>query len=130
MERDERPNEVVNPTQGEPCELREHSQESLDPMTSIQNLHIQQRQNRHSVKELNQTPSSAPQTPRIQVSQQEPNLITFMPLGEQQVPQMQGTAGSQEHPKRQRSPRKRKRSEWTLNQRQFDQNKIQEISHI
>ena len=43
---------------------------------------------------------------------------------------MQGTAGSQEQPKRQRSPRKKKRSEWTLNQRQFDQNKTQEISHI
>ena len=34
-------------------------------------------------------------------------------------------------PKRQRIPRKRKlRSEWSLNQRQFDQNKQQEISHI
>ena len=79
---------------------------------------------------MNQTPSPAPQTPRIQVSQQEPNLITFTPLGEQQVPQMQGAEGSQEQPKRQRSPRKKKKSEWTLNQRQFDQNKTQEISHI
>ena len=34
-------------------------------------------------------------------------------------------------PKGQRTPRKRKqRSEWNLNQRQFDQNKQQEISHI
>ena len=99
-------------------------------MTSIRNLHIQQRQNQHSVQELNQTPSPAPQTLQIQVSQQESNLITFTPLGEQQIPQMQGAAGRQEQPKRQRRPRKKKRSEWTLNQRQFDQNKTQEISHI
>ena len=79
---------------------------------------------------MNQTPSPAPQTPRIEASQQEANLITFTPPGEQQVPQMQGAAGSQEQPKRQRSPRKKKKSEWTLNQRQFDQNKTQEISHI
>ena len=77
---------------------------------------------------MNQTPSPAPQTPRIKVSQQEADLITFTPLGEQQVPQMQ--AGGQEQPKRQRSPRKKKKSAWTLNQRQFDQNKTQEISHI
>ena len=38
--------------------------------------------------------------------------------------------GNQEQPKGQRSPRKKKKSEWTLNQRQFDQNKTQEISHI
>ena len=43
---------------------------------------------------------------------------------------MQGAVGNQEQPKRQRSPRKKKKSEWTLNQRQFDQNKTQEISHI
>ena len=116
--------------QGGPREFREHSRESPDPMASIRNLHIQQRQNRCSVQELNQTPSPAPQTPRVQVSQQEDDLITFTPFGEQQVPQMQGTAGNQEQPKRQRSPRKKKKSEWTLNQRQFEQNKMQEISHI
>ena len=64
------------------------------------------------------------------MNQQEANLITFTPIGEQQVSQVQGAAGSQEQPKRQRSPRKKKNSEWTLNQRQFDQNKTQEISHI
>ena len=64
------------------------------------------------------------------MSQQEDDLITFTPFGEQQVPQVQGAAGNQEQPKRQRSPRKKKKSEWTLNQRQFDQNKTQEISHI
>ena len=99
-------------------------------MASIRNLHIQQRQNRHSVHELNQTTPSAPQTPQLQVNQQEANLITFTPIGEQQVSQVQGAAGSQEQPKRQRSPRKKKNSEWTLNQRQFDQNKTHEISHI
>ena len=64
------------------------------------------------------------------MSQQEDDLITFTPFGEQQVPQIQGAAGNQEQPKRQRSPRKKKKSEWTLNQRQFEQNKMQEISHI
>ena len=130
MRRDERTDEAVTPMQGEPHEFQEHSRESLDPMASIRNLHIQQRQNRHSVQELNQTMASAPQTLQIQVDQQEANLITFTPIGEQQIPQVQGVAGSQEQPKRQRSPRKKKNSEWTLNQRQFDQNKTQEISHI
>ena len=41
----EKRNEVVTPAQGEPREFREHYQESLDPMASICNLHIQQRQN-------------------------------------------------------------------------------------
>ena len=105
-------------------------EESPDPMASIQNLHIQQRQNVRSGQELNRTTSPAPQTPQIQVSQQDDDLITFTPFGEQQVPQEQGAVGSQEQPKGQRSPRKKKKSEWTLNQRQFDQNKTQEISHI
>ena len=96
-------------------------------MASIRNLHIQQRQNLRSVQDLNQT---MPPAPRIQVSEQEDDLITFTLFGEQQVPQVQGTVGNQEQPKRQRSTRKKKKSEWTLNQRQFDQNKTQEISHI
>ena len=49
---------------------------------------------------------------------------------EQQVPLVQGATGFQEQPKRQRSPRKKKNSEWTLNKTQFDHNKTQEISHI
>ena len=49
---------------------------------------------------------------------------------EQQVPALQGATGVQKQPKRQRSPRKKKGSEWTLNQRQFDHSKTQEISHI
>ena len=128
--RNERKEEAATPTQGEPREFREHSRESLDPMVSIRNLHIQQRQNRCSAQELNQTTPSAPQTAQIQVNQEEANLITFTPIVEQQVPQIQGAAGIQEQPKRQRSPRKKKNSEWTLNQRQFDQSKTQEISHI
>ena len=64
------------------------------------------------------------------MNQEEANLITFTPIVEQPVPQVQGAAGIQEQPKRQRSPRKKKNSEWALNQRQFDQNKTQEISHI
>ena len=59
----EKKNKMVSPAQGEPCEFREHSRESLDPMASIRNLHIQQRQNRSSAQELNQTMPSAPWTP-------------------------------------------------------------------
>ena len=43
--REERRNETVTSVQGEPGEFREHSRDSLDPMASIRNLHIQQRQN-------------------------------------------------------------------------------------
>ena len=80
-------------------------------MASIRNLHIQQRQNRRSVQELNQTMPPASQTPQVQVSHQEDDLITFTPFGEQQEPQVQGAVGNQEQPKRQRSPRKKKKSE-------------------
>ena len=130
VKREERRNEAVTPVQGEPREFREHSGESLDPMASIRNLHMQQRQNRCSMQELNQTTPSAPQTTRIQVNQEEANLIMFSPVVEQQVPVVQGATGFQEQPKRQRSPRKKNNSEWTLNQRQFDHSKTQEISHI
>ena len=44
MSRVEKRNEVVTPAQGELHEFREHSRESLDPMASIRNLHMQQRQ--------------------------------------------------------------------------------------
>ena len=49
---------------------------------------------------------------------------------EQQVPAVQGATGIQEMPKRLRSPRKKKGSEWALDQRQLDHSKTQEISHI
>ena len=90
---------AVTPTQGEPCKFQEHSRESLDPMASIRNLHIQQRQNRRSIQELNRTTPSAPQTPRIQVNREEANLITFTPIVEQQVPPVHGATGIQEQPK-------------------------------
>ena len=67
---------------------------------------------------------------RTQVNQEEANLITFSPVVEEQVPLVQGATGIQEQPKRQRSPRKKKNSEWTLNQRYLDHSKTQEISHI
>ena len=102
----------------------------LDPIASIRNLHIQQRQNRGSTEELNQNTSAAPQRTRTQANQEAANLITFSPVVEQQVPALQGATGVQEQPKRERSPRKKKGSEWTLNQRQFDHSKTQEISHI
>ena len=68
-------------------------------MASIRNLHIQQRQNRCSTQELNQTTPSVSQTPRIQVNQEEANLIMFSPVVEQQVPLVQGGTGIQEQPK-------------------------------
>ena len=86
MRRDDRENEAVTPAQGESHKFREHSRESPDPMASIPNLHIQQRQNRRSTQKPNQTTPSAPQTQRIQVNQEEANLITFTPIVEQQVP--------------------------------------------
>ena len=76
--------------QGESHKFREHSRESLDPMESIRNLHMQQ---------PNKNTPSAPQTPRIQVNQEEANLITFTPIVEQQVPPVQGATGIQEQPK-------------------------------
>ena len=99
-------------------------------MASIHNLHMQQSQNRRSTQELNQTTPSAPQITRIPVNQEEANLITFSLVVEQQVSLVQGATGLQEQPKRQRSPQKKKNSEWTLNQRQFDHSETQEISHI
>ena len=130
VSREERRNETVTSVQGEPREFREHSRESLDPMASIRNLHIKQRQTRRSTEELNRTTPSAPQITRTQVNQEEANLITFSPVVDQQIPLIQGATGIQEQPKRQRSPRKKKNSEWTLNQKQFDHSRTQEISHI
>ena len=68
-------------------------------MESIHNLHMQQRQNRCHTQEPNKNTPSAPQTPRIQVNQEEANLITFTPIVEQQVPPVQGATGIQEQPK-------------------------------
>ena len=79
---------------------------------------------------MNQNTSAAPQTTRTQVNHEAANLITFSPVMEQQVPALQGAMGVQVQPKKQRSPRKKKGSEWTLNQKQFDHSKTQEISHI
>ena len=123
----ERRNETVTPAQGEPRKFREHSRESLDPMESIRNLHMQQRQNQRSTQEQNKNTPSAPQTPRIEVNQEEANLITFSPVVEQQVPSGQGATGFQEQPKRERSPRKKKNSELALNQRQFDHSKTKKF---
>ena len=55
------------------------------------------------MQELKQNTPSTPQTPRVQVNQEEANLITFTPMVEQQVPPVQGATGIQEQPKRQRS---------------------------
>ena len=68
-------------------------------MESIRNLHMQQRQNRRSTQEQNKNTPLAPQTPRIEVNQEEANLIMFSPVVEQQVPLVQGATGFQEQPK-------------------------------
>ena len=99
VRRDDRKKETVTPAQGESREFREHSRESLDLMESIRNLHMQQRQNQRSTQEPNKNTPSTSQTPRIQVNQEEANLITFTPIVEQQVPPVQGTTGIQEQPK-------------------------------
>ena len=99
VRRDKGTNKAVTPTQGEPCKFPEHSRKSPDLMASIRNLHLQQRQNRRSMQELNQTTQSAPQTPQIQVDQAKANLIMFTPIVEQQVPPVQGAIGIQEQPK-------------------------------
>ena len=99
MRQDDRTNEAATPTQGKPREFREHSRELPDPMASIRNLQTQQRQNRRSVQELDQTTSPAPQTLRIQGSQKEDDLITFTPFGEQQVPEVRVQRGTKRNPK-------------------------------
>ena len=99
VSREEGRNETVTSAQGEPREFREHSRDSLDQMACLRNLHIQQRQSRGSTEELNQNTSSAPQTTRTQVNQEEANFIMFSPVVEQQVPALQGTTGVQEQPK-------------------------------
>ena len=68
-------------------------------MESIRNLHMQQRQNQRSKQEPNKNTPSAPQTLRIQVNQEEANLITFTPIVEQQVPPVQGATGIQDQAK-------------------------------
>ena len=97
--REERRSKKVTSAQGERREFREHSRESLDPMESIRNLHIQQRQNRGSTEELNQNTSAAPQTTRTQVNHEAANLITFSPVVEQQEPALQGAMGVKVLPK-------------------------------
>ena len=99
MRQDDRENETVAPAQGESRKFREHSRELLDPMESIRNLHMQQRQDQHSKQEPNKNTPSAPQAPQIQVNQEEANLITFIPIVEQQVPPVQGATGIQKQPK-------------------------------
>ena len=90
-------------TQGEPHEFSEHSLESLDPMRSIRNLHMQQWQ-----KQLhNEVPQENPSTP-LNIISQEPNLITFIP-----------------------PPRRRKtKSEWPLNQKQFAPEPFANLTHL
>ena len=62
---------------------------------------------------------------------QGPNLIMFTPSPGHNVVSQQVQDRQMSEPKKQRSLRRRKtRSDWQLNQRQFEQNWSQEISHI
>ena len=94
-------------TKDEPHKLSEHSLESLDPMRSIRNLHIQQQQNHVHNEVVNQNGRLSRQNNALNISLQEPNLIMFTPpLGQYEVPQ--GATGKWSEPKKQRSPRRRK----------------------
>lgn len=93
--------------QGAPRKLSEHSLESLDLMRSIWNLHMQQRQNRFrnefpNPNEVPKRPSTSPN-----VTPQGPNLIMFTPPPGQNG--AQDAPGGQSEPKKQRSPRRRKK---------------------
>ena len=109
--------------QGVNREFSEHSLVSPDPMRSIRNLHIQQRQNclQSEVPKVNETHSESPRLSQPQ----EANLISFtLPHGQQST-----NKRNNDEPKRQRSPRKiKQRDEWQINQGQVKQNR--EISHI
>ena len=112
----------VGSMQGANRKLSEHSLVSPDPLRSIRNLHIQQRQNhlQNEIPDENEVCTRSSKPPELQ----ELNLISFTPLQAQQ-----NTIGERNKPKKQRSSRRRKtNNEWQLNQRQFEQNK--EISHI
>ena len=79
---------------------------------------------------MNQNEGQSGSTNPPKISPQDLNLITFTPLHEQ-YGAVQGAVGEQNEPKKQRSPRRRKaKNDWQLNQRQFDQNNTQEISHV
>ena len=110
---------TVGSTQAVNREISEHSPVWPDPMRTIRNLHIQQRQNhlQNKIPDRNETRDEVPEP-------QEPNLISFTPLRGQQ-----NMTEERNKPKKQRSPRRRKtKNEWQLSQREFEQN--QEISHI
>ena len=114
--------EPIKQTQTVRRESEEHSLESLN-LTSGSEIrakqNIQPQQDGVLLRREEDTPV------------QENNLITFTPL-----PGPGGSQGSRERqqthePKGQRTPRKRTHNgEWDLNQRHFNQNKPQEISHI
>ena len=62
-------------SQAVPYKFSEHLLESLDPMRSIWNLHVQQRQNHFQAEVLNQNEAKSGPTNSPNISPQEPNLI-------------------------------------------------------
>ena len=108
--------------QGKTREAREHSTDSLDPMVSIQNLHIQQ--SKDCLRNQSRVEPNTDENSSIH----ECNLITFTPPHGQTTPQ--GAIAAQSESMKQRTPRERKQR---IEQRavdQVDQNKSQEISRI
>ena len=118
-------------TQVARCKSEEHLLESLDPMSGQSNrtnLHVQS-QHRPQEEMMNQGKIAMGRNEDVNTPAQDYNLITFTPPPRQRG--LQGTTERQQEPKKQRTHRKKKhKGDWTLNQRQFDQNKQQEISHI
>ena len=72
-------NEAEVQSQAVPCKFSKHSLELLDPMRSIRNLHIQQRQNCLQAEVLSQNGAKSGPRYSPNVSPQEPNLIMFNP---------------------------------------------------
>ena len=112
-------------------ESEEHSLESLDPMTSSNNRASLHTQNSHQLQEERVNQGGVVAEREEGAPAQDNNLITFTPPSGQRS--LQETTERQQHqkPKEQRTPKKKSRNnEWNLNQRQFNQNKPQELSHI
>ena len=112
-------------------ESEEHSLESLDPMSSSNNRTSLRTQNLHQLQEERVNQGGVVAEREEGAPGQDNNLITFTPPPGQRSLQETTERQQQQKPKEQRTPKKKSRNnEWNLNQRQFDQNKPQELSHI
>ena len=123
--------ELKNQMQVAQCESEEHSLESLNPMTGSNNRANLHAQNQHQSQEERVNQGGVVAECEKGTPVQNDNLITFTPPPRQRSVQETTERQQQQKPKEQRTPRKKSHNnEWNLNQRQFDQNKPQELSHI